>query len=341
MLVITIIKLICLVSLCVYSSLTDIKKGIVQNKIILISIGFGIAFNSIEWICFDSTDILKQLSNILIVDLIAIMLYVLHIWAGGDCKLIFAISLLVPYNMFVPKLNDWVSLPLMLGITFAASYIYLLIDSIIMALKKKNSFDKKQLIGKITNAIARWISCISYITLMDIFILHFYVGIPKAFLFVTNICLILIVSGISILRNKYVVTAITIFSLVLKLLFHQSLIDKFVLINYILAILFIALRMFIDEYNYDIIQTSQVKKGMILSAATTIQFVNSRVKGLPTQSTEDLRSRITENEALAIQKWEKSKYGTPTIQIVRKLPFAIFISIGTICYIVLGAIIKW
>ena len=83
------------------------------------------------------------------------------------------------------------------------------------------------------------------------------------------------------------------------------------------------------------IQTSEVKKGMVLSYATVVGFMPSRVKGLPQTTSEDMSSRITEEEAEAVRRWEKSKYGKNSIIIVRKIPFAIFIVCGTISYIVM------
>ena len=103
--------------------------------------------------------------------------------------------------------------------------------------------------------------------------------------------------------------------------------------------MFVVLRLFIDEYNYEIIPTSNVEKGMILSLETSLLFSNSKVKGLPNPSTEDLRSRLTE-EAQSIRRWEKSKYGVSEVKIVRKMPFAIFISLGTLVFIFLGVLLK-
>lgn len=339
MIIIDIMKIICLVLLCIYSSFTDIKKGIVKNKIIVIVIGIGLLLNVIGWIAFDSTCLLKQISNILVVDMISIILYIFHIWAGGDCKLIFAITLLVPYNLYISIQNEWVSLATMLALTFSVSYVFLVFESVFYAVRNKKKIDKEKFFSKTQMVIGRWISCVAYITLIDFVVLKIFPDLPVGFVFVLNVCFILVISGISVLRNKFVVAGVIVVGIVLKIVFHQQIIDKFVIINYSLVVLFIILRMFIDEYNYETIPTSQVEKGMILSLATTIQFVNSRVQNLPQQSTEDLRSRLTLEEAEAVRRWEKSKYGTSTVQIVRKLPFAIFISIGSILFLILGAII--
>ena len=48
---------------------------------------------------------------------------------------------------------------------------------------------------------------------------------------------------------------------------------------------------------------------------------------------------ITEEQAESIRRWETSKYGQKEITIVRKIPFAIFISFGTIVYVIMRLIL--
>lgn len=343
MIVIEIFKIIILVLLCAYSSITDIKRGIIENRIVLISIIIGLILDVIGWVVFDSSYVIYQLINILIVAFISTALYALHIWAGGDCKLILAISLIIPYELYISFFNKWTSLMILIAIVFCISYVYLVFDSIIYAIKKKKIINKEKFLNNLRRIIGRWICCVSYIIMFDQIIMNSFPNIIskfQIFLLIINICIIFIVSGFKILRNKFVIIGVIIAGVIIKIIFNQSIIDKFMLINYSLVILFIILRIFIDEYNREIIETSKVEKGMILSTATTLLFVNSRVKELPNQSTEDLRSRLTAEEAESIRRWEKSKYGTPTVEIIRKIPFAIFISIGTIIFLVLGAIMK-
>ena len=145
-----------------------------------------------------------------------------------------------------------------------------------------------------------------------------------------------VVSGIKILQNKYLVLIIAISVIVIKLLQQQAIISKSMLLNYTIVFLMLLLRLFIDEYNYETIPTKEVKKGMILATSTVVLFLNSKVKGLPLSSTEDLRSRLTQEEVDSILRWEHSKYGSDSIQIVRKIPFAIFISSGTIMFLLFG-----
>ena len=92
------------------------------------------------------------------------------------------------------------------------------------------------------------------------------------------------------------------------------------------------IRVLLSEYNYKTIPTSEVKKGMILSSLTTIFMAKSNSNGLPGISYEDMRSRLTQDEAEAVVKWGTTKKGLAEVQIVRKVPYAIFILGGLIAY---------
>jgi hypothetical protein len=91
----------------------------------------------------------------------------------------------------------------------------------------------------------------------------------------------------------------------------------------------------VEKYNYQSIPTAEVRSGQILSAATVLSFAPSQVKGLPTNCSEDIESKLTEEEAASVRRWEKSKYGRDSVVIVRKIPFAIFLGIGTVAMLVL------
>ena len=337
-------KIAILAVLCVWSSITDIKEGIVSNKLILIAAAAGLITNLIGWILLDSSYLITQLTNICIVWLISILMYAFHIWAGGDCKLMLVVSFIIPYELYVGFANKSICLVFTLAFTFGLGYIYLIGDSIACAIRHKKKINKSEIISKIKGVLFRWVSCIAYVTLVDQLIYHF---IPEALskyswiLMIINICVILIITGIKILQNKYVILAILIAGIAVKIGFSQPLFDRFALINYALAVLFILLRLFISEYDYETIETSSLKKGMILSVATTLQFSNSKVKDLPGQSSENLKSRLTCEEVESVKRWANSKYGTDTVEIVRKMPFAVFISSGAVIFIVLGAINKW
>lgn len=109
--------------------------------------------------------------------------------------------------------------------------------------------------------------------------------------------------------------------------------------SFIITAAVICFRGLAENFNYQEIDTADVKKGMILSYATVLEFSKSRIKGLPQFTTEDLSTRITQDEANSIVRWSSSKYGKDKIVILRKLPFALFISIGFIIYLCLGVFV--
>lgn len=90
---------------------------------------------------------------------------------------------------------------------------------------------------------------------------------------------------------------------------------------------------------YEEIKIADLKKGMILSTISSMMMQNSRVRGLPSVSTEDLKSRLTEEQVNSICRWSKSRK-IETITIVRKIPFAIFIFSGFLSYFVIWGVIK-
>ena len=106
----------------------------------------------------------------------------------------------------------------------------------------------------------------------------------------------------------------------------------------VLCVMF--LRILAEKYNYRVIPTSEVKAGQILSEATVLSFSASRVRGLPTGRSEDLRSRLTPEEADSVRRWEKSAHGKQWVVIVRKIPFAVFITMGSAAFLVMEVVMQ-
>ena len=84
----------------------------------------------------------------------------------------------------------------------------------------------------------------------------------------------------------------------------------------------------------------EIKKGMILSMGSTVLMQNSRVRGLPKISSEDLRDRLTEDEVDSVKRWAKGKK-VETLTIVKKIPFATFIALGFVSYMCAWGLLSW
>ena len=134
----------------------------------------------------------------------------------------------------------------------------------------------------------------------------------------------------SFVKTKKQKLCLLIFSLALRivLLFFisTSIISLF---NIILVIAVQIVRQFTNQYNNITIDTSEIKAGDVLTRDSLIFMLPSKVNGLPKYTDETTRCRISETEADAIKRWEKSKYGQPQIKIVRTIPFVPFIFLGS------------
>ena len=69
-------------------------------------------------------------------------------------------------------------------------------------------------------------------------------------------------------------------------------------------------------------------------------LIYSSIEGLPSISTEDLRSKLSIEEISAIRQWSKTENGKSELVIVKKLPFGLFLAVGTILFIAEGIITK-
>lgn len=154
---------------------------------------------------------------------------------------------------------------------------------------------------------------------------------PLAFMFV-NIFLAFVIQRKILFRKWYVLLIAVMVNIVL---YQKGGTIKDNIRIYAILLVVLLLRYLVSGYNYAEIETNQVKAGMILSVATVLEFQKSRVKGLPVATNEDMSTRLSEEEADAIRRWEQSKYGKEKIVIVRKIPFAIFITSGSVIFLLI------
>ena len=109
--------------------------------------------------------------------------------------------------------------------------------------------------------------------------------------------------------------------------------------NYVLVILLLLCQMTIRTSLYQEVKICDLKKGMILSSISSMLMQNSRVRGLPPISSEDLRSRLTEEQVESIGRWASSR-NISAVTVVRKIPFAMFIFAGFLSYFIIWGMVK-
>ena len=139
------------------------------------------------------------------------------------------------------------------------------------------------------------------------------------------------------MKEKIVIIIFLVFD-ILMYLFTENRTISISWKTYVVVTCFIFIRYFMNLYNYKTIRVEELREGMILSRASSIWMQKSKVKGLPAISDESLKCRLKSSEIESIRRWKKSKYGLENIVVVRKIPFAIFITIGLGLYLVIGVI---
>ena len=339
--IIDIIRLGLLITLLFYSSYTDFKKNIIENTKLTIYALAGAILLVVNFILHPSVMGLFFLNEIIII-ILSIGLYAGGIWAAGDSKLMIVVGLLIPdYFLITPDhLNYSFMIPIY---AFAISFVYLLIDTGICIVRSKGIVNIKRIKGKIT---ASWkgliINCIYImliIKLQQFFLEKYGVSLGLIQLLI-NICLLAVIASIPVLRKMFVVIPVLFFSLAFSAVSGIWLFSWTRLMYYFVVAGFMVVQVLIGEYNYRAIPANQVERGMVLSTISSMMMSVSPMEGLPGISNESLKSRLSEDEAAAVRKWGMTKNGVTDVLVVKKIPFAIFISAGTLLFL-LGRVVIW
>lgn len=330
-----IILALCIIALGTIVSISDIKDGVVKNKVLLSFAILGMVLDVVYYGIFANDILLDFIVNFLIVAFISLLLFFTHSFAGGDCKYCIVLAILYPANLYYGYRNSIYTLCFGIGIAIIYGYFYLLISSIREIVKKKNKMSKEYVVDYLKNFFKAYITAMIYIALISLVNLAFESNISINQWIVSVICLIVawIVGKYSFFKRIYIIIPVLLIDILLSVVLKElpiSINPK----NYLLVLFLIICQMTIRTNLYENVKVADVKTGMILSMYSSMLMQNSRVRGLPTISAEDLRSRLTQEEVDAIGRWAKSREVDELI-IVKKVPFALFITLGYITYFLL------
>lgn len=280
--------------------------------------------------------LIVYLLSLLLITILAVLLYYFEIWAGGDSKLIIAFIACIPY-WCIQKFSLFYIIYILVFV-FSISFIYIITESLFLYFKGEKNLKAKDVFN--INTIVKifvYSGIYSLIRFAESFLFgDVYVKYNVIF-YMLNIFVLLFIRKYDYLyKNNKVLYSFCICGLYVLL---KSLRADNIAWNSIFVIVLFMFRWFAEQYNYQEIKTDNVKEGMVLSYMTVTLFQKSKVKGLPIYTQESVKTRITAEEAESICRWKTSKYGKNTIVIVRKIPFAIFICIGFITFLGIGAFI--
>ena len=330
-----------LAMLLIYTARSDCRSDIISNRSLLMAVAVLLPMDFIyywlyggEWIsCFGI--------NFLVLSLAGIFFYAQHIWGAGDSKLLFVIGLAIPGRLYADGRLGLGAGLVIIAMAFIAAFLWITLRGIWQGIRQHNLLKLPQ---KYYNPKRMLASYVLIVSLMQIFDRGCRLILPGELLTspylvrgVYCAVLLLLVAWRNSLPLKCLYVLAVMAAVCVSFFFVVWGMPQFGFsIFVLLAVVGIFIvRIMVEKYNYQSIPTAEVRSGQILSAATVLSFAPSQVKGLPTNFSEDIESKLTEEEAASVRRWEKSKYGRDSVVIVRKIPFAIFLGIGTVAMLVL------
>lgn len=327
------------IALCVICTKSDLSEGIIYNKVLVVFAVFAIIIDGIYYGYFARDIFFDFLPNFCIMFFISIYLFYSHSFAGGDCKMAIVLSLLYPARFYFVYGSMITTLFFSLGFAIFAGYVYLLTSALIQLVKKKVSLTGDYIKGMLKNFVKSYFSAMAYITLLNCILIYLSrMGISLNIWFPRLLCLsiALLIGRFKFLSKLAIV--IPVYAIVVLISFLTKTIPiSFNPENYILVLVLLLCQITIKTTIYARVKVDELKKGMILSTLSSVLMQKSITRGLPNVSTEDLKSRLSSEEIESIKLWARATR-TEELTIVKKIPFAVFISIGFVIYFVIWSI---
>ena len=243
-------------------------------------------------------------------------------------------ALLYPANYYITYGRSVITLFFSLGLAVFYGYVYLLGLAVRNLVRKRNRMTKAYVKNYLLSFLKSFLAASAYIGMLNVLLIFLNrKGIVLNAWLIRVVCVgtAWLVGRIQKLQQWYVVVGLITLDLVIGIpvgVLPFSLNPE----NYILVIGLLLCQMTIKTSLYEEISVADLKKGMILSAVSSMLMQGSRIRGLPGISTEDLKSRLSEAEVSSIRRWAESREVT-SVSIVKKIPFAIFIFLGFLSYL--------
>lgn len=324
------------------SSYTDCREGLIYNKYLKIVLIPAIVANICYYIIYAENYLGLAGINFAVLVIVSASFYLLHIWAGGDSKLLLFLGFCIPGRLYSLQTTGQLTALFIIVFAFIVVFCWIILHGLYFSISNHDIFNVEWRRIPYMRILSSYAMMIGIIQLADTLIrpyIQIYME-QTPLLVVAGYCLMVL--GLISLRDRLATSWLIIIGMISwSAILCMSLFNDIVINvawSWRLLLLFIVigmmlLRLVLEKYVYQVIPTQSVKTGDILAAVTVYQFSKSRVQGLPTGMTEDLRSRLTEQEAQSVRRWEKSKYGCAEITIVRKIPFAIFLTVGFLMFL--------
>lgn len=341
------IQSIIAIILGIVSSITDFKNKKIYNKNILIAVGLSVLTYIIFLKQIEIAYIKNYTINLVISIVISFLFFYLKIWAAGDAKLFLAIVFMIPFEIYEVETKNLFPALILLIMIFSIAFLYVVLETCYLWIKDKEKLEKFRISkiekSKIKEFLAQYFMGYFIILFIDNitfkFFLDFKMNNGGLMLLCNMLILIFIYRIIKGKRRNIITTSIFIIANIIYYAIFGIQIYSVNIKMLIMVLIILLFRSISEKYNYEEIKVQDLKARMILSFGNVLKFYGSRVKGLPTSTTETTDSRLTEAEVESIKRWSKTAKGSDTITIVRHMPFAPFMLLGEILFFILKLIV--
>lgn len=338
--VIELIMLTFMIIYAIYTFISDIYLGIITNKSIIITILISATLDIYYYGFTYPINLLDFLNNLIIMTIFIAFFYLSHTLAAGDCKYLFVISLFYPSRMYFFVNNSCSTLWIIVILAFFIGFIYMASYSLFKLIKNNKKPNIKRIADSVFKFIISYIKILIYTSFINILfeIISDFCAIPIYIYILFDIMTVYTVIKIDFFKYKSVIFFFLIMDIVLSILF-KAIPFSLNITNYTTLLIIMIIKNIASYSNYQVIDTSMIQEKMIISYGSSMLMQKSKIKGIPPVSTESLKSRLTKEQVEAVKKWGNKSKNNQKITIVRKIPFAAFISIGLFIYTALGVFV--
>lgn len=332
-----IISYIFILGITIYCFISDFNHLIVENKVLIIGSLIGLILN----LSFGLVSYLPQVKNYLIgiglTTITSLFFYFVDIYSAGDSKYLICLSFLTP--LFVnEKYNVFYSAFYPVIFSFSVGYVYLIIESIFFLFKneQKTTTNFKSITKKIPYLIYSFLSNLLFVFFINKLMLKIFGNIyDNYYYFFVFICVVLL-NYFNKIKIEIVKICIVLLSTTCLIIFKE--IIELNLISFVVVLVYYSLNNFISNYNYKQIDINKLEEGMILSSNSVIILSAYNFENLPSDVSESTKAKLTKDNIKAIDKISKIIKITK-LNIVRKLPFASFISVAYLLFVLGGSLL--
>lgn len=335
------VLLCCCGVLCFLTSYSDFTRGVVDNRLIICGLIFAILLDVVLYGVLLSEAKCCFLINLLVAVILAFALYGLNVWAAGDCKLFIVLTALFPLP-FYPFVGEY-----FLGsvapfvVAFLVGYAFIVCMGVRIAVKIGRDNLASEVRASAKRTLSYWLATILLLSLIrsliSIIFPDIFVIVP-ALMIAASCCSSFLTITFDFFRSRAWIASCFFAVLAVTLLFRTNPLAVLNISNIVVMIAIGFAKVVAAKAFYIQIDCSAIKPGDILSTASSILLSTKLPKLDLNISNEGPQDRLSNCDAQAIRAWGLGRGSGFMIDIVRKVPFALFIDAGFIITFIWGVI---